>query len=180
MNGNELEITCPSCRNAISIGQNADEVTCGICSEHYHLTGHLCPDCHSYHDSDEFICSSCGTPLSRICQKCRHANWTGFENCTNCGESLDLFSQFAAQKGRSTADRLQEQMADAAALKQVEASASMDRMAKLMAIEMKRQEEAKRQDLRRVQQERKVVAIFGIAIAVFLVVIIVLAIIGSG
>jgi hypothetical protein len=106
-------------------------------------------------------------------------NWPRHEYCTNCGEPLDLFSQIAAQKERSTSQRLQEQMREAAVIKQLEESASADRMSNLLAIEERRQTEIKKQQTKRKQDERRMFIIVGAAIGFFLLVAFVLAILGS-
>ena len=175
----EDEIRCPSCRNNVDVRPGDSEVQCKVCGDTILLAGHLCPDCSTYHEKDEFTCRNCGSTLSRICQNCRQVNWPRHEYCTNCGEPLDLFSQIAAQKERSTSQRLQEQMREAAVIKQLEESASADRMSNLLAIEERRQTEIRNQQTKRKQDERRMFIIVGAAIGFFLLVAFVLAILGS-
>jgi hypothetical protein len=180
VNDKEIGITCPSCRNDIFVSESDSEVQCKICGDSVLLTGHQCPVCSAYHEDEEIVCLRCGSSLSRVCQHCRHVNWSGHESCLNCGESLDLLARFANQEGRTTADRLHEQMKHVALLKQEEESASIDRMSEMLAIEQRRQVEIRKRVLKRKQDERRTIIIVGAAIAFFLLVVVVLAIIGSG
>lgn len=180
MNDMDIGITCPTCRNDIYVSESDSEVQCKICGDSLLLAGHLCPVCSAYHDDEEFVCLRCGSSLSRVCQHCRHVNWSGHESCLNCGESLDLLSRFATQERRTTADRFNKQMKDVALLKQEEESASIDRMSEMLAIEQRRQAEIRKRVLKRKQDERRMIIIVGAAIAFFLLVVIALAIFGSG
>ena len=175
----EDEIRCPSCRNSVHVRPSDSEVQCKVCSDTILLAGHLCPDCSTYHENDEFLCRNCGSTLSRICQNCRQVNWPGHEFCTSCSELLDLFSQIATQKERSTSQRLQEHMRDAAGIKQLEETASANRMSKMLAIEERRQTEIRKQQAKRKQGERRMFIIVGAAIGFFLLVALVLVILGS-
>jgi predicted RNA-binding Zn-ribbon protein involved in translation (DUF1610 family) len=172
-------IHCPSCRNDITVSAKDSKIQCETCDEEILLAGHMCPICSTYHEDDEFVCVRCGTQLSRICQQCRHVNWSGHETCINCGESLEILSQFVSQKGRSTADRLQEHMDDVGQLKQKEEAASVDRMSEMIAIEERRQREIRQRVHRRKQEERRVVIVVGAAIAFFILILIVLVTVGG-
>lgn len=172
-------IHCPSCRNNITVLASDSEIQCETCGEDISLAGHMCPICSTYHEDDEFVCVRCGTQLSRICQYCRQVNWSGHETCINCGESLDILSQFVSQKERTTADRLQDQMDDVGQLKQKEASASVDRMSEMIAIEERRQREIRRRVLKRRKEERRVVFIVIAGIALFILILVVLLLAGG-
>lgn len=174
-----IEITCPSCRNNIHVSEIDSEVQCQICGDIVLLAGHLCPDCSAYHSDDGFVCLRCGSSLSRMCQHCRHDNWSGHEWCVNCGQSLDILSQIVTIKGRTTADRLHEQMRDAALIKQEEEAASIDRMSEMLAIEQRRQAEIRKRVLKRKQDERRTLIIVSATIIFFLLTVTILAIIGS-
>lgn len=172
-------IHCPSCRNSISVSATDSSIQCVTCGEEILLAGHMCPICSTYHEDDDFVCVRCGTQLSRVCQQCRHVNWSGHETCVDCGESLDIFLQFVSQKGRTTADRLQEHMDDAGQIKQKEETASVDRMSEMIAIEERRQREIRKRVAKRKQEERRVVIIVGAAIAFFILILVVLLIVGG-
>lgn len=173
------KIQCPSCRNEIFIADQVSSVQCKVCSDSFELAGHMCPDCFTFHEEDEIVCRSCGSALSRICRACRMVNWSGHEICLRCGQSLDLLSQFAAQSGRATSDRLQEHMEEVAHIKEAEEIASLDRMSELLAIEQQRQVELQKQDRRRRQEERRVIIIVGAAVVLFLIAVLIVAIIGG-
>ena len=70
-------------------------------------------------------------------------------------------------------------MREAAVIKQLEESASADRMSNLLAIEERRQTEIRNQQTKRKQDERRMFIIVGAAIGFFLLVAFVLAILGS-
>ena len=70
-------------------------------------------------------------------------------------------------------------MREAAVIKQLEESASADRMSNLLAIEERRQTEIRKQQTKRKQDERRMFIIVGAAIGFFLLVAFVLAILGS-
>jgi hypothetical protein len=175
----DIEITCPSCRNNIQATEHDSEIQCGTCGDLVLLTGHMCPVCSAYHEEDEIVCLRCGTSLSQVCQSCRHVNWSGREYCFNCGESIDLLSRFVSHGGRTTADRLHEQMNEVSLLKQEEESASIDRMSEMLAIEEQRQAEIRKRVSKRKQDERRMIIIVAAAIAFFLLVVVILAIVGA-
>ncbi len=179
MTAKDDTVTCPNCRNTTVVAAADSDIRCQTCNEEFVLTGRVCPICSTYHEKDEILCLSCGTPLSRVCQHCRHVNWSGHEHCINCGESLDILSQFAAQKGRTTADRLQEQMSGVAQIQQKEEASSIERMSKMLAIEEQRQKDIRRRVNKRKQEERRIMIIVGAALAFFILAAIILSIIGS-
>ena len=163
-------IVCPSCRNDINVTPTDTEIQCGVCGEEYELAGHLCPICFTYHEDDELLCTRCGTPLTRICHNCRHVNWSGHEVCQRCAEPLDLMAQMLAQKNRSTAERLQEQMQEVVQLKEQEDSASLERMAQMVTAEERRQVELRQRTEKRQREERRVILFVSAAILILIIV----------
>lgn len=170
-----IEIHCPSCGSAIDDVDQGAEIVCGVCNGRFMLAGHLCPSCEVYHEEEQTICDSCGTPLIRLCRKCQAVNWTGDSHCIQCGESIDLLSQLESKSRRSTVDRLDTQMVAAKELNEAESAASDRRMAELMAIEEARQAELRHQRARRIQQERNMLIVVFAAVVLFLLVMILIA-----
>jgi hypothetical protein len=103
-----------------------------------------------------------------LCKNCHTINWTGDEECINCGEPIDLLSQVESASRQSDADRLDRQISEARTLKETEAAASDKRMAELIAIEQARQAELMLQRVRRQRQERRMLIIVFAAVLLFL------------
>ena len=180
MNVKDDVVICPSCRNENQVLPSESRIVCATCGDEILLAGHMCPICFTYHEEDEIICTRCGTPLTRICQICRHTNWSGHEKCINCGQSLELLSQYVSQKGVTAADRLQEHMDGVGELKQMEESDSVDRMAEMVAIEERRQQELRRRAVKRQQEERRVIIIVAAALVFFIFVLFILLLVSGG
>ena len=166
-----LDINCPSCGSQLDITEHQAEITCAVCNNVFVLAGHLCPSCGAYHQEDQAVCLTCGTPLVRLCRHCHTTNWTGDETCIECGERIDLLSQLEAESRQSTPERLSRQMAAAKQLNLSEAEASDRRMAELMAIEEARLAELRRQRAKRGQQERTMLIVVFAAVLIFLLVL---------
>ena len=171
----ELDAQCPSCSSTVILGGQDKELNCTVCGSHFPLIGHLCPTCLTYHQEDEGICSHCGAAMVVICRHCHTANWSGLESCTECGESIDIISAVAAHTSQSTAARLNSQMEEAQALKQIEKNASNKRMAELMAIEEARQAEIKQRLANQKEQERKLMIVMFSAVVLFIVALLIFA-----
>ncbi|MCI0578618.1 MAG: zinc ribbon domain-containing protein [Chloroflexi bacterium] len=174
------EVACPNCRNPLDVRQgHGKHITCDACGSEFLLRGHLCPNCSAYSNAEQSICGQCGMALTRICGKCRTPNWAGDEYCVQCGSPMDILDILKRQYTHSTAERLTDQMAEARRLKEIEELASERRMAELMAIEEQRQIELRRRLAQQKQQERTLlVLVFG-AIALFLVVLVIYALISG-
>lgn len=168
---NQSAISCPSCGSAIDASEHQAEIACSVCNAHFVLAGHLCPSCGAYHVEDLAACLACGAPMVRLCWHCQTANWTGDEVCVACGERIDLLSQLEAKAGRTTEQRLSQQMAAARQLNDAEAESSSRRMAELMAIEEARQAELRRLRARQERQERNLLKVVFVAVVIFLVVL---------
>ena len=162
------DINCPSCGSAIDGGERSAVISCSVCNGQFALAGHLCPACSTYHEEDQAACDECGNPLVRLYKNCHTINWTGDEECIDCGQSIDLLGQVESASKQSDADRLDRQMNEAKALKETEAAASDKRMAELMAIEEARQAELMLQRSRRQRHERRMLIIVFAAVLLFL------------
>jgi hypothetical protein len=175
----EMTFTCRTCGSDVDVLSDKQSVDCIVCGAEYVLAGHLCPHCQYYHDTTEGICVNCGTTLSRICRRCQSSNWSGSGYCLNCGSEIDLLSSLSTSQDRSTVDRLSRQMREARDLKKDEEISSAKRMAELLAIEEARQAELRQRFAKQKQQERQMLAIVFGAVAIFLIIIIIFALITS-
>lgn len=170
---NELltEIACPNCRNQIDVREHGRHVTCDACGSQFILRGHLCPNCTTYNEKEAAVCGQCSTPLTRICRKCSTVNWAGDEYCVQCNNAMDILDLIAGNYAMRTADRLLEQRHRARDIQEIEELASNRRMEELMAIENARQKELHRRIQIQKRQERKLFILMGLAIGLFIIVL---------
>lgn len=179
-----LEIPCPDCASRLVV--NPADLTleephqdCKVCGSIILLAGHLCPNCHTYHDEEALVCVECGTTLARVCRSCHATNWSGLDICTACGEDLDILTLISNTSGETTSDRLHRQMAEASQIKEIEETASQKRMAELLAIERARQAEIRQRQAKQKEQEKQLLIVVFAAVALFLLALIVYAVISA-
>lgn len=172
---NELltEVACPNCRNPIDVREHGRHVTCDACGSEFVLRGHLCPNCSAYNEEEAAVCGQCSTALKRICRKCNTVNWAGDEYCHQCGNAMDILDFIAGNHAMRTADRLLEQRHRAREIQAIEEQDSTRRMEELMAIENERQIELRRRMQKQRVQERKLFILMGLAIGLFVLVLII-------
>lgn len=172
----EIRFECPSCSSEIELRTTGDPVECEACGQQHGLVGHLCPNCLTYYEAELAICLQCGEGTSRICAHCQTRNWAGYEFCKECGSSLDIVEQMPGRTAQGTRDRLRRQMLGADQLKQVEAEASQERMAEMMANEEERQIAMSRRMMKRREEERRMLsyALGGAAIVVLILLLLIL------
>lgn len=175
----EMTIVCQICGSDVEVVADKPTVVCSVCGTKYVLANHLCPNCQHFHDSAMGMCLECGTPLSRICRNCQSSNWSGTGRCLNCGTEIDLLSSLSTGQDRSTAERLSRQMSEARDLKKDEEISSSRRMAELLAIEEARQAELRQRFAKQKRQESQLLAIVFGAVAIFLLIILIFALITS-
>jgi serine/threonine protein kinase len=165
-------LPCPNCGQAISLRDHGDVIRCGQCGRRYQLAGHMCPACNNYHERYTSVCSRCGEATTRLCSNCNASNWSGDEDCKECGTSLDILQYMRQHTPQARRERLREQSANASHLKEIEEAASQKRMAELMAIEEDRQAELRsRQQKQRAQDRLMLTVVFGIVGIVLIAVI---------
>ena len=114
-------------------------IECDNCGNRYLLTGHMCPDCHTYYEKETAVCPLCGEAISLLCSHCNASNWGGDENCKECGASLDILEHLQRHSPQASQERLREHTVNVSQLKEIEEEGSKKRMAELMAIEEERQ-----------------------------------------
>ncbi len=128
---NSLEIYCPQCNQIIDIYGLHDPLHCPHCQYTFHVTGHLCPNCYTFHTDETTLCINCDTPLKRVCQECYASNWAGAEQCRECKASLDIFSVLQTPVKHGTVERQKRKQKQVEALKKAEALATEKRLALL-------------------------------------------------
>lgn len=168
------EIACPSCRNPIDIREHGRHIQCDACGNHYIVEGHLCPYCQTYHRQEVGFCSQCGQPLTRVCRKCYTSNWAGNEYCQQCGSPMDILELLQTSHTKTTADRLNQQMERAKALKAQDEEASRKRMAEMMAQEEARQREVNRRIQKKKEEEMKVLMITIGVVVIFILILLII------
>lgn len=167
------EIACPNCLHPIDIRRHGRHVTCDACQSRFVLDGHICPRCNAYHAQEQGFCGECGAPLTRVCQKCRTANWAGDEYCKQCGTAMDILELLKVNYAQTTTDRLHAHQEWAREIKAKEEADSQRRMAQLMAQEQARLAELGRLRTARKQKDRQLfllIAIFSFLVMLLLVI----------
>lgn len=130
-----------------------------------------------------FRCDYCGTvflvqPIR--CPACGWENPRRSELCANCGEPLTMVAQVLTRQGTTGMPiwlgRVRNRAGD---LKAQEARASEKRMERLMEIDRRRQLEDARQLARQRANDRRMVLVVGLALGVFGIVVLVLALLSA-
>lgn len=165
------EIACPNCLHPIDIRQHGRHVTCVACQSQFVLDGHICPRCNGYHAQEQGFCGECGAPLTRVCQKCRTANWAGDEYCKQCGAAMDILELLKVNYAQTTADRLQAHQEWAQEIKAKEEADSQRRMAQLVAQEQARLTELAQLRAARKQKDKHLFLLITLFAVLFLVII---------
>ena len=158
---------CPVCGASIELDSQAAQVRCPGCGNEILLRDHLCPYCGTYHNKVVTSCQKCGLEMTRRCSQCGALNWVGDEKCGECGATLDMIALLTGQL--TTADRLNQQMAEAQQLKDLEETASAERMERMLAEEAARQTKIRRQMQEQKERERKVLTAAGIIAGIVLI-----------
>jgi hypothetical protein len=149
-------MTCPTCQEVIDLEEQPLEGHCPSCDRDLPLRYHLCPRCGYYNEEADYdTCDACGLSLTRRCPECTQRNWVGAEQCTVCGEALDVITDILAMPAK-TSDRLYSQMEEAQRIKAAEAAASAERMARLKAVDEARLEELRRRQAEQKEEERRI------------------------
>ncbi|HRQ37170.1 MAG TPA: zinc ribbon domain-containing protein [Chloroflexota bacterium] len=156
------EVACPNCLHPIDIRQHGRHITCAACQSQFVLDGHICPRCNAYHAQEQGFCGDCGAPLTRVCQKCRTANWAGDEYCKQCGTAMDILELLKVNYAQTTADRVQAHQEWSKEIKAQEEADSQRRMAQLVAQEQVRLEELARRRAAHKQKDRQLFLLIGL------------------
>ena len=165
------ELTCPSCTHPIELKAQGGPIVCPACSSQLLLDGHVCPGCSHYHKEETAFCHSCGTAMTRTCERCRTPNWAGAEYCKECGAALDIFQLLHLHNKHSTMTRLDEQMREAAFFKKKERADSDRRMAVLLEGERERVQDLAARKRAQKLQDRQLLTTAVFVLTIFLVIV---------
>lgn len=124
-----LEIYCPQCSKIIDIYGQHDPLRCPHCQHTFRITGHLCPNCYTYHTEETTLCTNCDTPLKRICPECYTANWAGAESCYECQTALDIFAALQTPVKHGSMERQKRREKQVEALRKASVAHSEKRIA---------------------------------------------------
>ena len=170
------EVACPNCRNPINIlGNHDNHIQCDACGSQFILNGHICAQCHTFHQQTQRFCRQCGASMSRTCRKCNHSNWLGDEYCQECGTALDILELLVQQHQSKTLDVQRERSEQIKQIKQQEEISAKKRMAEFEAIEAERQAQLKANREQRGKQDRLLFGVVGIALVSFILLLLVWA-----
>jgi hypothetical protein len=149
-----------------------------------------CPECSSTNIkriSPEIIeCQDCGYhgeefPLM-VCPSCRRANDYGVDACVQCGEPMSLFWQVLSRHANPTQSlRLEQIRSQADQIKTEAFAASKERYAQFEDIDRRRIRAEREAQLARAAQDRQLFVTVGIALGIFAIIILVVALVlGAG
>ncbi len=162
-----LAMECPLCGTNIALDSQSTQVCCPGCGNEIPLRDRLCPYCGAYHNKTATSCQKCGLEMTRRCPQCGALNWVGDEECGECGATLDMVALLTGQL--TTTDRLDQQMADARQIKDLEETASAARMERMLEKEAVRQAEIRLRIQEQKEQERKALTAAGIIAGIVLI-----------
>jgi hypothetical protein len=167
------DLQCPSC-GAPHMGVVAGKrLSCSYCGADFVIAETVCPECANFNDPGTDFCVRCGTAISRLCTACGTRNWANAEICEHCGRSLDLIEEISARLSQTTQRRLQQQMDEAPAVKQLEEDSSRARSAALWEIEQRRQELLFSEHQRAQAHEQRVVMLIVVGLLIFIALVVV-------
>lgn len=173
-------VRCAGCRGR-SFSANSEGIPiCDYCGAAYADPDPRCPACGSVHDSDTHRCTSCETPLARECPICGTRNPLTASKCLVCGQTLEVTDALFGRLSRGTADRLRRVRELGADIKSIEEKASRSRLSRMWADEYRRREALERAEAGRERQERIILIVATVLVAVAVVMATVIAVIGPG
>jgi hypothetical protein len=170
------DFECPNCgANEMVLGER-QRLECNFCGTSFGEVTRICPRCGHYGEVGARHCQQCGAQIRRECPACGVENSTAASNCVHCGRNLDLIEQMTRRWQLTTQQRLYDQMAGMASLKEEEVRASQERMAAFQEAERIRQEALALSRATRLKQDRQIFrwVVAGIVAFIFLVVVVML------
>jgi len=176
------DITCTNCEGAGLELQAEGAVVCRYCGTPNPVDGVVCPRCEDVNTPGADICGGCRQSLVKACPACSTKNWVGAERCSHCGRALDAVALVSSHWGTNPANRLNEQMRANSELKMQQLADGERRTADFAAIEQRRLARLAEARQRRDAQQRVLFSVLGLALAgfmVFVVVILVAAYLGN-
>ena len=134
--------------------------------------GSFCSFCYNPLPPGFEVCDHCGLSLIRTCPDCQAVNWSGAEQCVNCGRALDTLDHLMNRLQEGTEGRLSRQQAESRSFKEEEEAAAQRRSAYFMEIEQRRQQELA-EAKRKADRERQIMQLFAIGAVVVVALIMV-------
>jgi hypothetical protein len=168
------DFECPNCgANEMKLGEH-QQLECVFCGTSFGEISRICSTCGHYSEAGARHCEQCGTQITRDCPACGADNPAAARNCIHCGRNLDLVERMTRRWQQTTQERLYEQMAGMASLKEEEARASQERMAAFLEADRIRQEALALSRASRLERDRQIYRWVVIGIAVFIIVAVVI------
>jgi hypothetical protein len=164
---------CPNCgSNEMGLGEQ-QQLECSFCGTSFGEVARICPRCGHYGEAGARHCEQCGAQITRDCPACGMENSTAASNCIHCGRNLDLIEQMTRRWQLTTQQRLYDQMAEMAALKEEQVRASEERMAAFLEAERIRQDALALARATRLEQDRQIFRWVVAGAVVFIIVVLV-------
>ncbi len=112
-------------------------------------------------------CENCNAALVRFCPTCQARNWSGLENCAECGNPLDVLAYLSERWQLGTPEHQSRQLDSVKALKAAEEEAAQRRMAQMMEAEQRRQKGLREAAARRAARERQIMTLLAVGLVLF-------------
>ena len=155
--------------------ERGEAVNCAACRVRLEVVGHLCADCGTYHQDAVPLCETCGSPMTRVCRRCRTLNWMGNSFCISCGTGLDVIETLMGHSTEGSTAVARQQMDEAYKIKRQEEFHSSERMARMAEKEAARQAELQRRMQILAEQKRQMWQRTAVIIVVVILLMIVVA-----
>jgi len=176
------DLECPNCGASQIETTDDGRLVCVYCDSILGPAAQVCPECGHRNGEGVRYCADCGAQILRECPACGVDNWLLADHCRQCGRNLDLIEHLAERWKTTTQQRLYEQQAGMAALKDREEQASVRRMAGMMEEERLRLEAIAQAEAGQRRKDRQMLALMAgvlIFFAILAMVAIVLSATGS-
>lgn len=155
------DLACPTCGAPGLEAQQPDGlVLCRFCGSKFAEDNRIaCPRCEAINSPEVSYCAKCGDKLKRPCPACGAENWAGADYCARCGHDLDVIESLARRHAQGFKGTLQKQRDGAKPLKDLEETASQNRLAGMWEVERKRQAALAQQHARQQSQQTRLLLV---------------------
>jgi hypothetical protein len=167
---------CPACRGALA-PDALGGLRCEACGAAASEPMTVCPRCRHVNDPGAAACDRCSAELSAPCPGCNCINWAGAERCADCGRELDNLGHAFRPIGRSVEIRREELIRRVPGLKEQEERKSERRLDMLREADRRRMQRETERAAEAKAREQRIVRNVGMAVAVFLVIVVLAAVI---
>ncbi len=178
--GDRLESTlfspvrCPGCGSASFFADADGSLFCEYCHSAYAPAERACPVCGAEYEPGTRHCPACGADVVRECPSCGALNPAIVLECLACGQRLEVLDAIFDRLVKTPAGHLRQVRRAAKDVNLREEEASRARLATMWAEEDRRRQELARVQAERKQQER---TMFIIALAMTALVIVALLVV---